>query len=192
MPRHWIALASVAALLVVTAGGRSRGGIPSFADVEAEARSPVRTVGGRRPGARTGWPSLLDGPAHSPQHNREDGHPRTRPVGRRRSRTGARRGACRRADGRHPLVGGGRGYPPREPGGTTHRVPGYELAPRPRTDGSSRSWSESGSAGPAALDRGVSRSEYRAEGVPYRATFDDSLWLCTDPDERDGCIDPDR
>ena len=32
-------------------------------------------------------------------------------------------------DGRHPLVGSARGYPPSEPGGTTRRVQGYRLEP---------------------------------------------------------------
>jgi hypothetical protein len=95
-------------------------------------------------------------------------------------------------DGRHPLVGGGRGYPPREPGGTTHPVPDYVLVP---TTANGRFVQilvgiRLGSPGRAG-SRGIA-VDYRADGVPYRATFDDSLWLCTDPDERDGCIDPDR
>jgi hypothetical protein len=92
-------------------------------------------------------------------------------------------------DGRHPFVGGDRGFPPPGSSGTRHAVPGYQLAPahskaevvqilfglrltRPGRAGARR----------IAVD-------YRVGDVPYRAYFDHSMWLCT-PRYRKVCIDP--
>ena len=88
------------------------------------------------------------------------------------------------------LVGSAYGYPPRKPGGTLRPVRGYELAP-------ARSNSDfvqvligirlerAGRAGARRI-----AVDYRVGDVPYRATFDHSMWLCTDPNDPEGCIDP--
>jgi hypothetical protein len=92
-------------------------------------------------------------------------------------------------DGRGGLVGSGYGFPPRKPGGTTYPVRGYELAPAQSNGdfvqvliGIRLEAADRAGARRIAVD-------YRVGDVPYRATFDHSMWLCTDPDDR--CIDPD-
>jgi hypothetical protein len=95
-------------------------------------------------------------------------------------------------DGRHPLVGGVHGYPPPEPGGTTHAVRGYKLEPaRSRADvvqvlfGLRLTRPARAGARRIAVD-------YRVGRVPYRAYFDHSMWLCTWRISEEGaCIDPD-
>ena len=92
-------------------------------------------------------------------------------------------------DGRHPLIGSARGYPPGEAGGATRAVSGYELAPA-----SSRAdyvqilfglrLTSPGRAGARRI-----AVDYRVSDVPYRATFDHSMWLCTQR-YRKVCIDP--
>ena len=95
-------------------------------------------------------------------------------------------------DGRHPLVGSARGFPPTEPGGSTHPVTGYELAPAKSNADFVQILVGLRLLSP---DRAGARRiavDYRAGGVPYRAIFEDSMWLCSDPDDPNGCIDPDR
>jgi hypothetical protein len=87
------------------------------------------------------------------------------------------------------IVGSAYGYPPRDPRGSLHRVSGYELAP-------ARSHSDvvqvlvgikltsPGRAGARRI-----AVDYRVGDSKYRAYFDHSMWLCTDPDA--DCIDPD-
>ena len=95
-------------------------------------------------------------------------------------------------DGRHPLVGGDHGYPPREPGGITHPVSGYRLPPaRSRADfvqilvGLRLSARGRAGARKIAVD-------YRVGRVPYRAIFDHAMWLCADRKADEQCIDRDR
>jgi hypothetical protein len=92
-------------------------------------------------------------------------------------------------DGRHPLVGGDRGFPPPGSGGFRHPVPGYELAPA-RTRAAvvqilfGLRLTTPGRAGARRI-----AVDYRVGDVPYRAYFDHSMWLCT-PRYRKICIDP--
>ena len=94
-------------------------------------------------------------------------------------------------DGRHPPVGARQGFPPPHLG-PTHAVHGFELAPavsnsdfvqvlfglRLRT---------AGRAGSRRI-----AVDYRVGRKPYRAYFDDAMWLCTWALSRRGeCIDPD-
>ena len=94
-------------------------------------------------------------------------------------------------DGRSPLVGSGYGFPPRKPGGTTHSVRGYVLPPA--TKGNRFVQILVGirlkTPGIAGARRMV--VYYRAGDVPYRAFYDHSVWLCTDPGPSPRCIDPD-
>ena len=94
-------------------------------------------------------------------------------------------------DGQHPLVGGDHGFPPREPGGTTHPVRGYRLSPaRSRADfvqiliGLRLTARGRAGARKIAVD-------YRVGRVPYRAIFDHAIWLCADRRTDEQCIDPD-
>ena len=93
-------------------------------------------------------------------------------------------------DGRNPLVGSGYGFPPREPGGTTRHVRAYSLEPaRSNADYVQiligLRLKSQGRAGARRI-----AVEYRADGVPYRAYFDHSMWLCTDRNDPERCIDP--
>ncbi len=93
-------------------------------------------------------------------------------------------------DGRHPLVGSARGYPPSQPGGTTRRVQGYRLEPAESNAdfvqilvGLRLRASHRAGARKIAVD-------YRVGEAQYRAIFDHSMWLCPNPPDPNGCIDP--
>jgi len=93
-------------------------------------------------------------------------------------------------DGHHPLVGAQRGFPPIEPGGRTRPIRNYELAPAESRDDFVQvllgvRLTRPGRAGARRI-----AVEYRAGGTSYRAVFEHSLWLCTDPSDRRRCIDP--
>jgi hypothetical protein len=91
-------------------------------------------------------------------------------------------------NGRDPLVGGDHGFPPPKPGGATHPVRGYQMAP-----GRSNSDFVQLLVGLRLNQRGraVARRiavDYRLGGTPYRAIFDDAMWICTDRDPAERCI----
>ena len=92
-------------------------------------------------------------------------------------------------DGRHPFVGGDRGFPPPGSGGMRHTVPGYQLAP---ADSKAEVVQILFGLRLTAPGRAGARRiavDYRVGDVPYRAYFDHSMWLCT-PRYRKVCIDP--
>ena len=92
-------------------------------------------------------------------------------------------------DGRHPLVGGDRGFPPPGSGGIRHAVRGYELAPaRSKRDVVQILFGLRLEAPGRAGARRIA-VDYRVGDVRYRAYFDHSMWLCT-PRFRKICIDP--
>ena len=95
-------------------------------------------------------------------------------------------------DGRGPLVGSGYGFPPRDPGGATAPVRGFRLGPA----SANRDYVQIlvGVRLKAQGRSGARRIavDYRAGGVPYRAYFEHSIWLCTDRKDPERCIDPNR
>ena len=94
-------------------------------------------------------------------------------------------------DGRHPLVGSSRGYPPPEPGGSTHAVRGYQLAPAKSNADYIQILFGLRLRSPGRAGARRIAVDYSAGDVPYRAYFDHSMWLCTHRvDRTEGCIDP--
>lgn len=92
-------------------------------------------------------------------------------------------------DGRHPLVGSARGYPPTEPGGATKAVRGYVLPPEPSRESYVQILFGLRLTTPGRAGARRIAVDYRVGDVPYRAYFDHSMWLCT-PRYRKVCIDP--
>lgn len=95
-------------------------------------------------------------------------------------------------DGRHPLTGGVRGYPPPEPGGTTHAVRGYTLEPAKSSADFVQILFGLRLTRPVRAGARRIAVDYRVGRVPFRAYFDHSMWLCTWRISEEGaCIDPD-
>lgn len=92
-------------------------------------------------------------------------------------------------DGRHPLVGAGPGFPPTEPGGTTHPIRGYVLPPAKTNANYVQILFGLRLTAPGRAGARRIAVDYRVGDVPYRAYFDHSMWLCT-PRYRKVCIDP--
>lgn len=96
-------------------------------------------------------------------------------------------------DGIHPLVGSALGYPPPEPGGSTHSVRNYRLEPAETEADYVQVLFGLRIRSPGRAGARRIAVDYRAGDRPYRAYFDHSMWLCTARFEREeGCIDPSR